>query len=207
MTDTGGAHPGPGDGETTDSGPLAGLDLPDGELAFSRVVPDATAALTAALDRRHTGYAVFTPSDTLVLDDGTHAILGFEQGIPTHALTRENRGAGALAAAATPGPLRVTMHECDAPLTAPDARITPETPARRLAGDDELASRTLDAAPDASATEMPRARPAAGDDLDVVDAFLADEDAIARLKEQAREEARRRAREWGLDAFTDPSDE
>lgn len=35
-----------------------------------------------------------------------------------------------------------------------------------------------------------------------VDAFLEDEAAIARIKEQARDEAQRRAREWGFDEFT-----
>lgn len=39
--------------------------------------------------------------------------------------------------------------------------------------------------------------------LNAVDAFLADEDAIARIKSQAREEADRRAREWGFDEFTE----
>lgn len=182
---------------------LGQIELPAGDLAFSRVVPDASAALTAALDRRHTGYAVLTPSDALVLDDGTQAVLGFRDGIPTHAISEHEHGAGALAAAATPGPLRVTLHDCDPPITRPGARIEPDTPARQLAGDDELASRTRDAAPARDPAIDESTIPDAGDDLDAVEAFLADEDAIARLKSQAREEAERRAKEWGFDEFQD----
>lgn len=181
------------------------LGLPDGNLAFSRVVTDASAALTAVLDRRHTGYGILTPSDALVLGDATHAVLGFRDGIPTHAVSTETRGSGALAAAATPGPLRVSLYECDQPITGTDAGIAPDTPARRLAGDTELAERTRDAAPRDPVDSEPTAVPDAGDDLDAVDAFLADEDAIERIKMQAREEAERRAREWGFDEFTDGS--
>lgn len=191
------------DGRAIDGRGVAdAVDLPVGDLAFSRVVPDAGAALTAALDRSHTGYAVLTPSDALVLADDTHAVVCFEDGIPTHALATGERGAGALAAAATPGPLRVAMHATADLPSVEDARIAPDTPARRLAGDDDLATRTLNAAPD-DLHERSESVPAAGDDLDAVDAFLADEDAIARLKSQAREEAERRAREWGFDEFTD----
>ena len=183
----------------------AGIDLPAGNLTFSRVVTDASAALTAALDRRHTGYGVFTPSDALVLDDETHAVIGFQDGIPQYALTEDDAGSGALAAAATPGPLRVALHECHATLPRDEARIAPDTPARRLAGNDELARRTVEAAPDDLRIEADSTVPDAGDDLNAVDAFLADEDAIARIKEQARNEAERRAREWGFDEFTDGS--
>jgi len=197
------SHEAEGSGAPSPGPDVDRLDLPDGDLAFSRVVPDATAALTAALDRRHTGYAVFTPSDALVLDDGTQAILGFRDGIPTHAVSEAEHGAGALAAAATPGPLRVTLHDCDPPITRLDARIEPDTPARQLAGDDALASRTRDAAPERDSTGGDATIPDAGDDLDAVEAFLADEDAIARLKAQAREEAERRAKEWGFDEFQD----
>jgi hypothetical protein len=183
-------------------GPVADFALPGGDLTFSRVVPDASAALTAALDRRHTGYAVLTPSDALVLADDTRAVVCFEAGIPTHALAAGDRGAGALAAAATPGPLRITLHATDTAVSPDAAQIAPDTPARRLAGDDDLAARTLAAAPDALDPSGERV-PEAGDDLDAVDAFLADEDAISRLKSQAREEAERRAREWGFDEFVD----
>ena len=177
--------------------------LPDGDLVFSRVVSDASAALTAALDRRHTGYGIFTPSDALVLDDETHAVVGFRDGIPTYACAGTDTGSSALAAAATPGPLRVALHACEAPPPTADSRLAPDTPARRLAGDDDLATRTLEAAPDDRGVDEALTVPDAGDDLNAVDAFLADEDAIARIKEQAREEAERRAREWGFDEFTD----
>lgn len=185
----------------------AGGDGPDGELVFSRVVADASAALIAALDRRHTGYGVFTPSDALVLDDETHAIVGFRDGIPTYACAGDETGSSALAAAATPGPLRVSLHACDARPPTPDARLAPDTPARRLAGNDDLASRTLAAAPDDHEFETDPTVPDAGDDLNAVDAFLEDEAAIARIKEQARDEAQRRAREWGFDEFTTGSPE
>lgn len=187
---------------TTDPEPHSPIDLPTGDLMFSRVVTDASAALTAALDRRHTGYGVFTPSDALVLDDETHAVVGFRDGIPTYARTDETVGSSALAAAATPGPLRVTLHACEPPVPPDEARIAPDTPARRLAGDDELATRTVEAAPVDPGRHDGSTVPDAGDDLNAVDAFLADEDAIARIKEQARDEAERRAREWGFDEFT-----
>lgn len=182
--------------------PPVGGDVPDSDLVFSRVVSNASAALIAALDRRHTGYGVFTPSDALVLDDGTHAVVGFRDGIPTYACSQDETGSSALAAAATPGPLRVTLHACDARPPTHEARLAPDTPARRLAGDDDLASRTLAAAPDDHEFGADPTVPDAGDDLNAVDAFLEDEAAIARIKEQARDEAQRRAREWGFDEFT-----
>lgn len=199
---------GPTAPDAAGAAPLSALGLPAGDLTFSRVVADASAALTAALDRRHTGYAVLTPSDALVLDDGTHAVLGLRDGIPTHALAPNRRGSAALAAAATPGPLRVALHECEAPRPDDAARIAPDTPARRLAGDDDLAARTRDAAPagpsvDGAASDPGPPVPDAGEDLDAVDAFLADSAAIERIKRQARAEAERRAREWGFDEFTE----
>lgn len=180
--------------------PASSMGLPAGELTFSRVVSDASAALTVVLDRRHTGYAVLTPSAALVLADETYTVLALRDGIPTHAVAPEQAGSAALACAATPGPLRVTLHECEDPIQEPAARIAPETPARRLAGDASLAARTREAAPPAPGGETPSV-PDAGDDLDAVDAFLADEDAIERIKTQAREEAARRAQEWGFEEF------
>lgn len=179
------------------------LDLPRGEVTFSRVVASSTVALTTALDRRHTGYGVFTPSDALLLHDDTFAVIAFEDGIPTHARSPDSRGAGALAAAATPGPLRVALHDCPVPIIDDESRIAPDTPARRLAGDEALADRTLEAAPADGVLAVGGGIPDAGDDMRAVDAFLADEEAITRLKEQAREEAQRRAREWGFDQFTE----
>jgi hypothetical protein len=74
-------------------------------------------------------------------------------------------------------------------------------PAERLAGDPGLAARTRAAAPDERLDD----RAGSGS---AVEAFLADESKIEAIREQAREEARRRAAEWGLSEALDggPSD-
>jgi len=69
--------------------------------------------------------------------------------------------------------------------------------ADRLAGDPDLAERTRTAAP----AEWEADAESGGEDgsLDAVEAFLDDEEKIAAIRDRAREEARERAEQWGLD--------
>ncbi len=169
------------------------------ELTFARVVDDAAAALSLALDRELTGHAVLTPQDALLLDDDGEGVVAFTDGVPTHVRhTGTGRGgAAALADLATTGPLRVECYAGDdgsVPRTDQHA-VAPGTPAERLAGDDVLAQRTREAA---EAGDIGGGDPA-DDDLDAVEAFLADEEKVEAIRDRAREEARERAEEWGFD--------
>jgi len=172
------------------------MKIPRGELVRSRVVSDPAVALEAALDRELTGYAVLEPQDALLLDRGTTGVITFEDGVPVLAYDVESDGGGpdALADLAVPGPYRVELYELE-PADLAEAHDTPElsvppgTPAERLAGDPELADRTREVAPE------DRLR---GDDpASPVEAFLADEEKIAAIREQAREEATQKAEEVG----------
>lgn len=162
-------------------------------LTFARVVDDAAAALALVLDRELTGYAVLTPQDALLLEADGAGVVAVEDGVPTHVehTGTDRGGAAALADIAVPGPIRV---ECYADEDGPVPRtercaVSPGTPAERLAGDDALAERTRDAA----GVDEP------SEDLDAVEAFLADEQKVEAIQERAREEAERRAEEWGFD--------
>lgn len=173
------------------------------ELTFSRVVEDAAAALALALDRRLTGYAIFTPQDALLLDDDGEAAFAFADGVPTHVRHRgtERGGGAALADLATTGPLRVECYDGDdGPVPRTDRHaVAPGTPAERLAGDDALADRTRDAAAAADVADAAAGADDDGGNLDAVEAFLADEEKVAAIQERAREEAKARAEEWGFD--------
>ncbi|MFC3478317.1 hypothetical protein [Halobacterium litoreum] len=167
------------------------------DLTFARVVADPADALSLALDRELTGYAVFTPQDALLFDEDGAGVVAFDDGVPTHVEhTGTGRGgASALADFAAPGPLRV---ECYAGEDGPVPRtercsVAPDTPAARLAGDDALAERTREAADVDAPT----------DDVDAVEAFLADEQKVEAIRERAREEAAERAEEWGFEEFAD----
>jgi hypothetical protein len=173
------------------------MKIPRGQLVRSRVVSDPAVALAAALDRELTGYAVLEPQDALLLDRGTTGVLTFEDGVPVLAydLDSDRGGADALADLAVPGPYRVELYALEpsdlaAAHDTPELTVPPGTPAERLAGDPDLAERTRNAAPAERRGEEDPASP--------VEAFLADEEKIAAIQQQAREEATRRAEEWGL---------
>lgn len=178
------------------------MNVPTGDLLRSRVVADARAPLEAALDRRLTGYAVVSPTDALDPErDGV--VLTFEAGVPVVAyhVGSDRGGPAALGALATPGPYRVELYESNAddldPVHAVDElRVAPGSPAERVAGAPHLADRTRRAAP--------ADRDASGQDP--VEAFLADEERIEAIREEARAEAERRAEEWGFDAAVDRND-
>lgn len=175
------------------------IQIPRGTLVRSHVVTDPGAALSAVLERELTGYALFEPHDSLLLDASTRGVLTFEDGVPVLAYEVESDtgGPAALGALAVPGPYSVDLFELPPAAVAPaheseSLRVPAAMPADRLAGDRTLARRTRRAAPSDRSTET-----ADGDDP--VAAFLADDEKIAAIREDARAEARERAAEWGLD--------
>ncbi|NHN57675.1 MULTISPECIES: hypothetical protein [Halorussus] len=174
----------------------------------SRVESDPAVPLAAALDRELTGYAVLEPQDALLLDADGAGLVAFEDGVPRFAYhTGTDRGGPeALADLAAPGPYDVALRRLPDDALArhdrPDLRVPPGLAAERLAGDPDLAERTRAAVPDDSrgddrggaVDETP-----GGESLDAVEAFLEDEEKIEAIRDRAREEARERAAEWGLD--------
>jgi len=178
------------------------MRLPQGRLRKSRVVTDPREPLAEVLDRAATGYAVFEPQDSLLLDADGRGVVTFTDGVPVVAYhTGTDRGGPpALADLAVPGPYHVSVFELDAADLAPvhdvdELRVPPGMPAERLAGDPALADSTRRASPgDRPATPGSDG----GDDHGAVEAFLEDEEKIAAIREQARQEAQQRAAEWGL---------
>ncbi|WP_132057092.1 hypothetical protein [Halorussus amylolyticus] len=179
------------------------MNLPRGTLVRSRVVGDPAAALSTALDRELTGYAVFEPQDALLLDADSEGVVTFDDGVPVCAYhTGTGRGgANALADLAVPGPYSVELRELpaddrEAVRGESDLRVAPGTAADRLAGDPDLAERTRAAAP----SERGRRDETGGESMDAVEAFLDDDEKIDAIRNRAREEARTRAEQWGLDS-------
>jgi hypothetical protein len=170
------------------------MDVPPGRLVRSRVHPDAAAVFREALDTSLTGYAALEPREAL-LGGGGRGLLVFREGVPTMAYHPASGAGGpaALAKLADPGPCRVELHAVpEADLPDPDRDdslgVPPGMPAERLAGAPELAARARrlasDAAPEADSAVL---------------AFLEDERKVDAIRENAREEAERRAEEWGFD--------
>jgi len=173
------------------------MRLPRGRLVRSRVAADAATPLADALDRDLTGYAVLEPQEALLLDGDGHGVVTFADGVPVVAYhTGTDRGGpAALADLAELGPYAAELYELDAGALdavhgADELRVPPGTPAERLGGDPALADRTRRAAPDDRTDDG---------GTDPVVSFLEDEGKVAAIREQAREEARERAAEWGLD--------
>lgn len=175
------------------------MNLPEGRLVQSRVFDGPGEALAAALERELTGYLVLAPRDTLLLDDEDRGVLTVEDGVPVGAYhpASDRGGPAALAALAVPGPCQCDLYVLPAATLGGvhddgDHRVPPALPAERLAGDDALAARTRERAP-ADRPDAP------GASTDALAAFLADEERVAAIKEEARREAERSAEEWGLD--------
>jgi len=169
------------------------MNLPEGRLVRSRVVTDPRTPLIGALERDLTGYAVLEPQDALLLDADGAGVVTFESGVPVLAYHDGTGRAGpeALADLAIDGPYWLQLFAVDEPIDGdPGWRVPPGMPAERLAGDADLAERTRERAPGD--------RPAAGESLNPVEAFLEDEQKVEAIRERAREEADRRATEWGL---------
>lgn len=183
------------------------LTIPRGTLLRSRVVSDVGTTLSRALDRELTGYATLVPQETLLLSGEARGVITFEDGVPVLAYNTvtDSGGPDALAELAVPGPYRVELYAVDAADLAAaheeDAlRVAPDAAATEVADDADLAERTREAAPDDRLRDD-------GDDDDAVAAFLADDDRIEAIREQARSEARDRAAEWGLeDALDGPGE-
>lgn len=174
--------------------------LPEGDLVRSRVVEDPGVALSTALDRELTGYAVLEPQDALLLDGDRRAVLTFEAGVPVLAYDAhsERGGPDALGDLAVPGPYRAKLYELPTSALAdvhdtPELRVPPGMPAEELAADADLAARTRSAAPEERLADGD-----GGDDQSAVEAFLADEEKIRAIREEARAEAEQRAEEWGF---------
>jgi hypothetical protein len=199
------------------------MNLPEGRLVRSRVVEDPARALSSALDRELTGVAVFEPQDALLLDAESAGVIRFRSGVPVaaHHAGTGREGPAALADLAVPGPYSVELHAVDPDRLGgerTDREVPPGMAAERLGGDHDLARRTrersrsegvVDAEPpregtgghperDGSDGTVPRDGDATPE-TDTVEAFLDDEERIAALKEQARERAKERAGEWGIE--------
>ena len=181
----------------SDGGPSAGLTIPEGRLVRSRV--GVAGALDSALTRELTGYARIDPGSLLA--DAEPGVLTFEDGVPRAAYAErddsstDSRGSDALAALAGPGPCSVELYELpeDALSEVHDSSafsVSPDAPAEELADDSSLAERAREQAPD----------DAHGDDgPGALESFLQDEERIEAIQAEAREEAEKRAAEWGLD--------
>ena len=196
MTDADGDPPAGGAAERPP--PPDGPRLPRGDLLRSRVVPVPGDLLEDALDRRLTGYATVVAGDALLLDGQGRGLLTFEDGVPVVAYhERTGRGGEAALADLTRGPWRVELSACDpaglAHAHAVEAwRVPPGVPAERVAAAPDLAERTRRRAPDGRIGDD-------DPDLGAVEAFLEDTDRIEQVRAEARAEAERRAREWGLE--------
>jgi hypothetical protein len=184
------------------------MKLPAGELLRSRVVDDLGVVLEDALDRRLTGYVVLKPQDALLADGDGTGVLTFAEGVPVlaYATATDRGGPPALADLVVPGPYRVRLVAVpeggfDRIHDTPALTVPPAMPAQRLSGNADLAARTSRRAP---ADRVTNTEPETdGDETDpgALEAFLDDEEKIAAIREQAREEAQERARDWGLDDF------
>lgn len=170
------------------------MTLPDGQPRFDRVVMAVDGPLAEALETGLTGYGVIVPQAGLLGDGTGKGVLWFEDGVPVAARhTGTGRtGPEALADIAATGPFRVRLVEADPPTQLPaTAEVPPAAPAEQVVGDESLASKTRKAAADeGQETES---------ELDAVEAFLADDEKIEAIQQQAAAEARRRAEEWGFD--------
>lgn len=179
---------------------MTDLVIPRGQLVRSRVVTDIRTVLVDSLDRDLTGYAVIEPQETLLLNGDGKVVFTFEEGVPVLAYhtTTDAGGKNALAALATVGPCRLDLYalsprQLEEAHDTPELRVSPEMPAKHLADDPALAARTRERAStdtDRSSDEPPH---------NAVEAFLDDTEQIEAIREQARTEAKRRAKEWGLD--------
>lgn len=194
------------------------MRVPDGRLLRSRVVTDPRTVLVDALDRELTGYAVFEPQDALLLGASGRGVVTFRGGVPVVAYHTgtERAGPPALADLAAAGPYRLELFAvAPSDMTrvhdAESFRVPPGMPAERLAGDQRLADRTREAAPAQRVSDGSRendrgtavdAGESPGRQTGAVEAFLDDAEKIEAIREQARDEARERADEWGFDDVT-----
>lgn len=177
------------------------MKLPRGRLQRRRVVSDPATPLAQALEDDLTGYCRMESQDALLLSAEGIGVLTFEHGIPMVAYHTgtDAGGPAALADMAVSGPYRVELFALQGDALEPvhnaeDLSVPPAMPARRLAGDPDLADRTQDRAADLGYIDD-----TVNHQLDAVEAFLEDERRIDAIKAQAREEAEQRAEAWDFD--------
>ncbi len=177
------------------------LGLGDGRLLQSRVIDEFETILETVLQEQITGYVRVEPGKTLILDAEERGVITFTDGIPMAAYHAGVDVAGdqALSKLSTLGPFRVELYAVsESRLTAihndHSLLVPPGRPAERLAGDPQLAERTRAMAPEQ------RLEQARQESEDALTAFLEDQSRIKELREQAQTEAKRRAKQWGLDS-------
>jgi len=177
---------------------VANGHIPEGRLCRSRTDADVGETLARVLDRELTGYVVFEPQGSILRGSDERAVLTFEDGVPVLAYHAPSDAGGTDALAALSGGVfHAESYELPADDLAAAHRVgslevPPTAPADRLAGDEALVERTREAAPD------DRLRDGSAAGTDAVAAFLADDDRIEAIREEARAEAEERAAEWGL---------
>lgn len=182
------------------------MKIPRGTLRRRRVVNDLGKPLSTVLEAEVTGYCKLETQDALLLDGEGEGIITFEAGVPMAAYHTgtQRSGTAAVGDMAVAGPYRIELRELESAALAEthetDALlIPPGLPAKQLAGDPELSSRTRELAP---STERQHG-PAYSGVTDTVESFLDDDQRIESLRTHAREEARSRATEWGFETSED----
>lgn len=186
------------------------MKVPRGRLLRSRVVSTAGTAFSTVLDDSLTGYLVFEPQDTLLLDEQGRGVVTLRNGVPmlVYHTGTDRGGVDGLADLAVPGPYKVDVfelsdEEIERLHDADELRVRPGEPAERVAGDPDLADRTRSRAREHGLLLDDGAPPDKNEDAVV--SFLSDEERIEAIKRQAREDAERQASEWGLnDELADP---
>lgn len=181
------------------------MKLPRGRLIRRRVVDDLARPLESVLETELTGYVKLESQEALLLDGDGVGVITFETGIPVVAYHTgtDNGGADALADIAVAGPYRLELFELEGEELATvheteSLQVPPGLPAQQLTGDPELYERTREKAPTDRVDEAKSTDQA----VDAIDSFLADQESIEKIRQQARKEAESRAKEWGFDVPT-----
>lgn len=183
------------------------MKITGGTLKRSQTVSEYGPVLATILEEQLTGYSRIEPGDAVVLEADGAGVLTFEGGVPQAAYhtTTDATGEAALEELSNLGPFYVEVYTVSEELLAgvhdtPAVCIPPERPAERLAGDPKLADRTR-----AQASTEQRKRGRVTKEETLV-SFLEDEQRIEQIRTEAKEQARRRAKEWNLEEAFDGAD-
>lgn len=176
------------------------MNIAEGQLERSQVVAEYGPVLAEALDEQLTGYSRIEPGDSVVLESTGAGVLTFKQGVPMAAYhtASDTTGEAALEALSKLGPFHIEVYTLDAAALqhvheTESVLIPPERPAELLAGDPALAEQTR---AKAGTAQRDRARETSEEALS---SFLRDEKRIQQIKREARQQAKRRAKQWNLD--------
>lgn len=176
-----------------------------GTVVQSRVVETLGPLLSDVLDQELTGYVRIEPSDLMLFDQDGRGVLTFAAGVPMAAYHTGTDATGLPALQDIPelGPYHIELYRlAPAELQAVHGEaallVPPDRPAERFTRNRSLIERTRSTAPDD--------RLGGTEDEDALAAFLADEDRIASLRSEARQQATARAEEWGLADQLDHTD-